>query len=33
MNTLSVYRLQEKSVDNLIAGIEKSETTEFAGIH
>ena len=25
MNTLSVYRLQEKSVDNLIAGIEKSK--------
>ena len=24
MNTLSVYRLQEKSVDNLVAGIEKS---------
>ena len=25
MNTLSVYRLQERSVDNLIAGIEKSK--------
>lgn len=25
MNTLSVYRLQQKSVDNLIAGIEKSK--------
>ena len=25
INTLSVYRLQEKSVDNLIAGIEKSK--------
>ena len=25
MNTLSVYRLQKKSVDNLIAGIEKSK--------
>ncbi|MFR6541468.1 MAG: NAD-dependent DNA ligase LigA [Butyricimonas virosa] len=25
MNTLSMYRLQEKSVDNLIAGIEKSK--------
>lgn len=25
MNTLSVYRLQEKSVDNLVAGIEKSK--------
>lgn len=25
MNTLGVYRLQEKSVDNLIAGIEKSK--------
>ncbi len=25
MNTLSVYRLQEKSVDNLIVGIEKSK--------
>ena len=25
MNTLSVYRLQEKSVDNLITGIEKSK--------
>lgn len=30
LNTLNVYRLQEKSVDNLIAGIEKSRSAGFA---
>lgn len=30
LNTLNVYRLQEKSVDNLIHGIEKSRTVGFA---
>ncbi len=29
LNTLNVYRLQEKSVDNLIAGIEKSKSVGF----
>lgn len=30
LNTLSVYRMQEKSVDNLIAGIERSKSVGFA---
>lgn len=30
LNTLNIYRLQEKSVDNLLAGIEKSKTAGFA---
>jgi len=30
LNTLNVYRMQEKSVDNLLAGIEKSKTAGFA---
>ena len=29
LNTLNVYRMQEKSVDNLIAGIEKSKSAGF----
>ncbi|NCE72892.1 NAD-dependent DNA ligase LigA [Odoribacter sp. Z80] len=32
LNTLSVYRMQEKSVDNLIAGIEKSKSAGFASL-
>ena len=32
LNTLSVYRMQEKSVDNLIAGIEKSKTAGFPAL-
>lgn len=32
LNTLNVYRLQEKSVDNLIAGIEKSKFTGFPAL-
>ena len=30
LNTLNVYRMQEKSVENLLAGIEKSKTVGFA---
>lgn len=30
LNTLSVYRMQDKSVDNLLVGIEKSKTAGFA---
>lgn len=30
LNTLNVYRLQEKSVENLLAGIEKSKSVGFA---
>lgn len=30
LNTLNVYRMQEKSVDNLIEGIEKSKSVGFA---
>ncbi|MEG2555940.1 MAG: NAD-dependent DNA ligase LigA, partial [Odoribacter sp.] len=30
LNTLHVYRMQEKSVENLIAGIEKSKSAGFA---
>ncbi len=30
LNTLNVYRMQEKSVENLLAGIEKSKTAGFA---
>lgn len=32
LNTLNVYRLQEKSVDNLIAGIEKSKSAGFPAL-
>lgn len=32
LNTLNVYRMQEKSVDNLIAGIEKSKTAGFPAL-
>lgn len=32
LNTLSVYRMQEKSVDNLIASIEKSKSAGFAAL-
>lgn len=32
LNTLNVYRLQEKSVDNLIAGIEKSKSAGFSAL-
>lgn len=32
LNTLSVYRMQEKSVDNLIRSIEKSKKTGFSGL-
>lgn len=32
MNTLNVYRLQEKSVDNLITGIEKSKKAGFPAL-
>lgn len=32
LNTLNVYRLQEKSVDNLIAGIEKSKIAGFPAL-
>lgn len=32
LNTLSVYRMQEKSVDNLIAGIEKSKQAGFPAL-
>lgn len=31
LNTLSVYRMQEKSVDNLVRSIEKSKTAGFSG--
>lgn len=30
LNTLNVYRMQEKSVDNLLAGIEKSKSAGFS---
>ena len=32
LNTLNVYRLQEKSVDNLVAGIEKSKSAGFPAL-
>lgn len=32
LNTLNVYRMQDKSVDNLIAGIEKSKTAGFPAL-
>lgn len=32
LNTLNVYRMQEKSVDNLIAGIEKSKSAGFPAL-
>lgn len=32
LNTLNVYRMQEKSVDNLIAGIEKSRAAGFPAL-
>ena len=32
LNTLNVYRMQEKSVDNLITGIEKSKTAGFPAL-
>lgn len=32
LNTLTVYRMQEKSVDNLIAGIRKSKTAGFPAL-
>jgi len=32
LNTLNVYRLQEKSVENLIAGIEKSKSAGFPAL-
>lgn len=32
LNTLNVYRMQEKSVDNLIAGIERSKTAGFPAL-
>ena len=32
LNTLNVYRMQEKSVDNLIAGIEKSKAAGFPAL-
>lgn len=32
LNTLGVYRMQEKSVDNLLAGIEKSKQAGFAAL-
>lgn len=32
LNTLNVYRMQEKSVDNLIAGIENSKSAGFAAL-
>ncbi len=32
LNTLNVYRMQEKSVDNLIAGIEGSKSAGFAAL-
>lgn len=32
LNTLNIYRLQEKSVDNLIAGIEKTKSTGLAAL-
>lgn len=32
LNTLNVYRMQEKTVDNLIAGIEKSKSAGFPAL-
>lgn len=32
LNTLNVYRMQEKSVDNLVAGIEKSKMAGFPAV-
>lgn len=32
LNTLNVYRMQEKSVDNLIAGIERSKSAGFPAL-
>lgn len=32
LNTLNVYRMQEKSVENLVAGIEKSKSAGFSAL-